>query len=71
MSAKRKELPPRTEWAFDRLMKAARAEGLASVQLGFNFGDSTVGHASLFDGDGNQTFYWFDGKSWFEHVEVE
>lgn len=67
----RKQIPPRTEWAVDRLIKAARSEGLGSVQLGFTIGDSIVGYMSIFDRDGNQTFYWLDGNAWYEHVEVD
>ena len=67
MRGERVELPPRTGWAIDRLVKAARSEGCTAIQVGMNWdGHSTVGHVSLFDRDGNQKFYWHDGVNWFD-----
>lgn len=66
-----KSMPPRTQWAIDRLVKAARSEGYTAVQVGMNWEDGqTGGHASLYGPDGAQEFYWNDGESWTVYGEV-
>jgi len=68
----KKSIPPRTQWAIDRLIKVARTEHLTSVQFGFTDCDGElVGHASIQDKDGNWAFYWCDDGQWYEHVEVD
>ena len=67
----KKSIPARTQWAIDRLIRAARLDGLSSVQLGFSEGETLVGHASIQNKDGNWSFFWCDGGNWFEHAEVD
>ena len=68
-----KNMPPRTQWAIERLVKAAKSEGVTALQLGYSFDEdgSVGGHASIFDGDGKQWFYWLDDGEWFAHAEVD
>lgn len=64
-----KSMPPRTQWAIDRLAKALRSEGYLSAQVGVNMGEP--GHASLFDKDGNQTFFMCQEGEWYALGDVE
>ena len=66
----RKKIPPRIEWAIDRLVKAAKSEGLESVQLGITWGETTVGHLSLLGKDGEWSYFWCDDFNWFEGEKV-
>ena len=69
--ATKKSIPARTQWAIDRLIRAARLDGLTSVQFGFSKDETLVGHASIKDKDGNWSFFWCDDGQWYEHVEVD
>lgn len=64
-----KSMPPRTQWAIDRLAKALRSEGYEAAQVGVNMGKP--GHASLFDEEGNQTFYMFQDGQWYALGDAE
>lgn len=70
MVAPNKSMPPRTRWAIDRLIKAAKSEGFGHVQVGFKFGTSTIGDALLVDFDGDKSFFWLDDGEWYQKVEV-
>lgn len=68
-----RSMPPRTQWAIGRLVKAARSEGVTALQLGYSIDESgkVGGHASLFDEDSRQWFYWLNDGQWHAHAEVE
>lgn len=65
-----KRIPPRTQWAIERLVTAAKSEGLVSVQLGFTRDETLVGHASIKDKDGNWSYFWCDDGNWYQQIEV-
>lgn len=69
MAFKSMSLPPRTEWAIDRLAKALRSEGYDSAQVGVNGGEPS--HVSLFDADGTQHYFMRDEGRWYLYYELE
>jgi hypothetical protein len=68
-----KSMPPRTQWAIERLLKATKSEGITAFQLGYSFDEegNVGGHASVFDADEKQWFYWLDDGEWLAGSEVE
>ena len=67
---KKKRIPSKTQWAIERLIKAAKSEGFTSVQFGFSHDETLVGHVSLKDKDGNWSFFWCDDGNWYQYTEV-
>lgn len=64
-----KSVPPRTQWAIERLAGALRSEGYNSAQVSITQG--VPGHLSLFDSDGNQEFYMCQEGRWYALNEIE
>lgn len=66
-----REIPPRTKYAIERLLKEVKADGYMTAEIGFTSNKYTIANALLVDFDGNRSFYWFDDGDWYEHGKVE
>ena len=60
-------MPPNVHLHIALLADQLRKSGFPGAQVAFNLGEPT--HCSLFDEDGEQTFFWCKDGEWYLHEE--